>query len=310
MPLPPDLQELATRVSNWGRWGGDDERGTLNLITPDALRRGAACVRRGVCFSLALPVDEDGPQTGGVPGRENARRTMFQLNLDMTGDGGVAFNDDKVEMGLQAATHWDALAHVSHAGTLFNGFPAASVTEAGAARVGIDKAGPIVTRGVLLDVARRKGVDRLEPGYGITADDLEDTLRSTDVTLLAGDAVLVRTGQMAVLKAGDRDDYRRETSGLAWPAVEWFHDYDVAAVATDTFAFEVFEPWPPKDPGRFCAVHVLDLCYLGLLQGQLWDLDELAADCDGDRVYEFLLSATPLPLTGGCGSPVTPVAVK
>ncbi|MCU1450370.1 MAG: putative cyclase, partial [Acidimicrobiales bacterium] len=163
MALPPEFTELARRVSNWGRWGDDDERGTLNLIDPDAIRRGAACVRTGRTISLALPLNADGPQTGVIPGRDNPDHRMVAVNMAYTGDADdFATSDDAVSMGLQAATHWDALAHVSYGGALYNGFPASSVTDGGAARCGIDKAGAIVSRGVLLDVARARGVDRVE----------------------------------------------------------------------------------------------------------------------------------------------------
>jgi len=111
MPLSEELQALASRVSNWGRWGADDQRGTLNLITPDAVRRGAAAVRRGVSFSLAIPFDEHGPQTGSIPGRINPQRRTLMFNTTFTGDRrDFTTTDDAFEMGTQAATHWDALA--------------------------------------------------------------------------------------------------------------------------------------------------------------------------------------------------------
>src|SRR4029453_2891105 len=117
MPLPAQLKALAQRFSNWGRWGDDDQRGTLNFITPDAVRRGVATGRRGVTFSLAIPFDENGPQTGAIPGRINPRRTMTAVNAPFTGDpSDFTTSDDTFEMGAQAATHWDALAHVGSEG--------------------------------------------------------------------------------------------------------------------------------------------------------------------------------------------------
>ena len=86
MPLPDELKQLAKRVSNWGRWGDDDQRGTLNFITPEAVRRGVAAVRRGISFSLSIPYDEEGPQTGVIPGRINPKRTMIMANAPFTGD--------------------------------------------------------------------------------------------------------------------------------------------------------------------------------------------------------------------------------
>ncbi|HZR79837.1 MAG TPA: cyclase family protein [Candidatus Binatia bacterium] len=309
MALPDWFHELAKRVSNRGRWGADDEIGTLNLITPEATRRGAACVRKGTSFSLALPLCLDGPQTGRIPNRINPLHTMVAINTPFTGDPAhCCLSDDVVVMGLQAATHWDGLAHASYEGRLYNGFPAASVTaEAGATRCGIEKVRPIVTRGILLDVARAKGVGRLDAGYPISPADLDDALRTTGLRVLPGDVLLVRTGQMEHLRAGDRESYRIPSPGLGVATVEWFHDRDVAAVATDTMPFEV---WPGEHADALLPVHLLDLVEMGMTQGQNWVLDELAADCAGDGVYEFLLSATPEPFVGAVGSPVTPVATK
>jgi kynurenine formamidase len=304
--LSKEFVALAAQVSNWGRWGEEDELGTLNLIDAAAVQRGAACVRTGTRFSLSLPLDEDGPQIGGVPGRVNATRTMTQVNAEFTGTpDGFCTSDDVVTMGLQAATHWDALAHVSYSGELYNGFASSSVTEAGAARCGIAGVESLTTRGVLLDVARARGVDRLDPGYGITPDDLDVALQ---VDLAPGDAVLVRTGFVQLFKAGDRRAYAGgDQPGLTMRTAKWFHDHDVAAVATDTYTFEV---WPCEDPKMLLPLHLLHLRDMGLTQGQNFDLEALADDCAGDGVYDFLLEASPLPFTGACGSPVNPVAVK
>jgi kynurenine formamidase len=255
-----------------------------------------------------LPLNADGPQTGVIPGRDNPDHRMVAVNMAYTGDADdFATSDDAVSMGLQAATHWDALAHVSYGGTLYNGFPASSVTEEGAARCGIDKAGTIVSRGVLLDVALARGVDRLEGAHAIGADDLDAAAELAGVTIEPGDVVLVRTGQIQVLHAGDRDAFGHPSPGLGIDAVPWFREHDVAAVATDNLTFEVF-PCERKD--LFLPVHLLDLRDLGLTQGQNFDLEELATDCAADGVYVFLLEASPLPFTGATGSPVNPIATK
>jgi kynurenine formamidase len=308
VPFPPELEALASRVSNWGRWGADDRRGTLNLITPEAVQRGAAAVRRGVSFSLAIPFDEDGPQTGAIPGRINPKHTMLRPVTPIFGDAAdYADTDDVVEMGVQAATHWDALSHVGYGGRLYNDVPFDDVTDDGSTRLGIEHYGPIVTRGVLLDIARLHGVDHFDDAHVIDGADLDAAVAGAGVTVEAGDAVLVRTGQMHWLRQGDRNRFGQPAPGLGVGAVEWFHDRDVAAVATDTLSFEV---WPCEDPNVLLPVHMLDLRDVGLVQGQLWHLDELAADCADDGVYEFLLSATPLPITGAVGGPVAPTATK
>ena len=311
MGAPPEIEEIAQRVSNWGRWGDDDELGTLNLIDDAAVRRGAAAVRTGKRFSLALPLSADGIQAGYVPGRINPLRTMVMLNGVPFGEkSGLRANDDMVVMGLQAATHWDALAHVSFEGTLYNGFPASDVTaEQGASRCGIDKVGPIVSRGVLLDVARARGVERLEPGYAIGAADLEAARELTGAAVEPGDIALVRTGQMSWLRAPrpDKRAYVWPAPGLSVDAVPWMRSHDVAAVAIDTMALEVY---PPQDDRMMMPVHYLHLVMMGLTQGQNWDLEDLAEDCSADGVYEFLLEASPQPFVGGLGTPVNPIAVK
>jgi kynurenine formamidase len=308
LALPDHLRQLAARVANAGRWGPDDERGTLNLIDASAVLRGVAAARQGKVFSLAIPFDEDGPQTGAIPGRTNPERRMLAVNQPYTGDpADFCNNDDAVTMGVQAATHWDALAHVSYEGRLYNGIDAAVVDDQGAGRLGIENVGPLVTRGVLADVARAHEVDHFEDGHVITGDDLDAAMALGALTVERGDVLLVRTGQMRFLRAGDRQRFAYPTPGLSTQSVEWLHDHDVAAVATDTLAFEVF---PGEDPAVLLPVHLLHLVDMGLLQGQLWALDDLAADCAADGQYDFLLCATPLPLTRSVGGPVAPTAVK
>jgi len=308
MPLPPELKELAQRLSNWGRWGDDDQRGTLNFITSEAVLRGVSTVRRGETFSLAIPFDEDGPQTGAIPGRINPRRTMTAVNAAFTGDpSDFTTSDDAFEMGAQAATHWDALAHVGYDGLLYNDTPDTVVTDAGAARLGIDQYGPIVTRGVLLDIARLLGVEYFEDAHAITGEDLATAERQAGASVERGDILLVRTGQMEWLRRGDKRRFSDPSPGIGVDAIEYLHDKRVAAVATDTLVFEV---WPCEDPAALLPAHMIDLRDLGLVQGQLWHLDDLAADCAADGVHEFLLAATPLPLTHGLGGPVAPTATK
>ncbi len=312
MALPEDLKQLASKVSNWGRWGDDDQLGTLNLLTPEARRRGAGAVRQGKSFALALRLDHRGPQTGGIPGRINPVHTMTTINKSYTGDtGDYTDSDDMVVMSMQGATHWDSLAHVSYDGLLYNGFSTDTITaERGASRCGIHRVPPVVGRGVLLDVARSEGVDRLEPGFAITPEHLDAAVALAGVAVEPGDIVLVRTGQiqvhLAAQSAADNDAYRTQTSGLSWKSIPWFRDHDVAALAIDTLPLELFG----ERADAFLPVHMIHLRDMGLFQGQNWNLEELAADCGADGQYDFLLSATPLSITGALGSPVTPVATK
>jgi kynurenine formamidase len=307
--LPAEVKELAARVRNWGRWGADDELGTLNLIDAAAVRRGAAEIRGGRRLALAIPLDEKGPQTGAVPGRINPLRTMLMINRPYLGGDPRNFcnSDDTVTMGLQAGTHWDALAHVSYEGRIWNGYPASVVDDRGARRCGIEKVRTLVSRGVLLDVARARGVDRLPGGYAITAEDLDAAAELGRVRPLPGDVVFVRTGHLQLLRAGDRAGYVAPAPGPSLRTALWLRRHDVAAIATDSYTGEVF---PAELPDTYLPVHLLHLVEMGLTQGQNFDLEALAADCAEDGRYAFFVDATPLPFTRALASPVNPVAIK
>ncbi|MFD9979420.1 cyclase family protein [Streptomyces massasporeus] len=307
MSLPDAFHDIAKRVNNWGRWGADDEIGTLNLITDEVVRQAAATVRTGRRVPLALPLQQDGVQTGMIPGRVDPLHAMVQINQEIFGPGTVACSDDVVTMGLQAATHWDALSHVSHSGRLYNGRPAHTVTaHGGAGFSGIGTVRHVVSRGVLLDVARARGTDRLDGGYAVTPEDLDAAEELAGTRVRAGDIVLVRTGQIQACLAGDRHGYAHPSPGLSIRTPEWFHARDVAAVANDTLTFEVF---PPEVDDLWLPVHALHLVEMGMPQGQNWNLEKLSTACGEMGRHAFLLTATPEPFTGATGSPVAPVAV-
>ncbi|MFJ6634482.1 cyclase family protein [Streptomyces sp. NPDC091376] len=307
MSLPEEFHEIAKRVNNWGRWGADDEIGTLNLITDRVVREAAAQVRAGRRVPLALPLQQDGVQTGMIPGRVNPLHTMVQINQELFGPGTVATSDDAVTLGLQSATHWDALTHASHSGRIYNGRPADTITaHTGARFSGIDTVRTLVSRGVLLDVARAKGVDRLPGDHAVTPEDLSEAEEFGGVRVRSGDVVLVRTGQIQVYLGGDKHAYAYPSPGLSIRTPEWFHARDAAAVANDTLTFEIF---PPEIEDLWLPVHALDLVEMGMLQGQNWNLEDLSTACAQEGRYAFLLSATPEPFVGGTGTPVAPVAV-
>ena len=308
MALPDDVKELAAKVRNWGRWGEDDEIGTLNLLTDDVVKAAAGEIKTGKRLALGIPMDENGPQMGAIPGRDNPKREMIMVDTPFTGDpDNFTTSDDKLSMGVQAATHWDALAHVSYEGKLYNGVPSSVITESGAAKMGIDKVRTIVGRGVLLDVARAKGVDRVEGGYPLTGDDLDAAAELGKVEVQPGDIVLIRTGHMKWFHEGDREKYGVPAPGPSLQTVQWFRDHDVAAVATDNITFEVY---PCEREDAVLPVHLLHLVDMGMTQGQNWNLEELADDCADDGRYTFFLDASPMPLTHAVGSPVNPVVVK
>jgi kynurenine formamidase len=308
------VRETGARLRNWGKWGSDDERGTLNYITADAVARAARLVRRGAVFSLAVPFDAKGPQ-GPKSRRFNPIHQMTLTGPDfttgaITRPGGVGFTDDLVVMPLQCATQWDALSHCFLDGRLYNGYDANTVSSAGARRNGIEKvARGIAGRGVLVDVARAKGVKWLEPGYAITTDDLDAALRAERVEVGTGDVLIVRTGMISMCRErGSWGDYAGGPApGLSFQTAEWVHARELAAVATDTWAMEV---QPNEIPDTYQPLHQVFIPNMGLTIGEIFNLDELADDCAADGVYEFFFVAPPLPITGAVGSPINPLAMK
>ena len=308
------VRETGAKYRNWGKWGPDDELGTLNYITPETIVRASRAVKRGVNFSLSIPFDSQGPQIN-QPRRFNPIHRMILTGPDFTTGaftrpGGVGFADDMVIMALQCATQWDALSHCFLDGRLYNGYDANLVSSTGAKKNGIEKmARHIVTRGVLLDIPRVKGVDWLQPGYAITAQDLDAAVAAHKLSVGRGDALLVRTGQIAMCRAqGGWGDYAGgDAPGLSFHSAGWVHERQLAAVATDTWGMEVR---PNEIPDSYQPLHQVFIPSMGLLVGEIFDLEGLADDCARDGVYEFMFVAPPLPVTGAVGSPVNPFAIK
>lgn len=315
-----DVLALSRKLSNWGRWGAEDQVGTVNLVTTEKVREGAACIRTGRQFSLAVPFDQKGPQTGLTQ--------RFNPMLFMTRDGNdiatnairrlpryqcechSRFTDDVWILPSQAGTQWDALAHCMHDGRMYNGFPADCVASWGTTHCGIEVwKERIATRGVLLDVARWLGTDSLEPGDAIHAEDLEDCAQAQGVAISSGDIVLVRTGMVGRCRAaGAWGQYAGgDAPGLALDAAEWIHRHDLAGLATDTWGAEVR---PNETPDVFQPFHIVALVYMGLLLGEIFDLERLAADCAADGQYDFQFVASPMPMTGAVGAPINPIAIK
>jgi len=322
LPLDPSDPEAAIaaaakRCSNWGRWGSDDVLGTLNYLDQAKRAQGAALVRRGVSFSLAQSFDMNGPQKGWRR-RTNPVHTMLDTGTDAERGNqgfphGIGGADDVIFMPLQASTQWDGLGHIFDHGNAWNGRRAGDVvTSDGDLVTGIQTAtGRMSGRGVLLDVGRAIGQDsELPDGFAITTQHLEATIaaQGQTATVGRGDLVLVRTGRLARARRDGWGDYAGGASpGLSFTTADWLHGSEITAVATDTWGFEVR---PNEFDNAFQPLHQVVIPHIGLFIGEMWDLDALAADCAADGVYEFWLSAEPLPVTGAVGSPVAPVAVK
>jgi kynurenine formamidase len=301
--------ELGKEVSNWGRWGDDDEIGTLNYVTADKRVRSARMVRTGKIFDLGMPFDKNGPfLPGGF--RINPVHVMTFLPSDTAGaPDGMISADDMVTMGLQAATQWDSLAHVGYDGCFYNNVPSAAVNNfVGASRNSFAKSVKnLISRGVLLDIARLKGVDRLEDSYEITAADLSAAEERQGVRVESGDILMIRTGSYKWFLEGDRAHFMGNEPGPGLDSVKWLHEREVAALALDNWACEV---WPSPIPNAGIPFHQVTIRDMGLLLGEMFNFEELADDCEADGVWETLFCAPGLKVTGGVGSPITPMALK
>jgi kynurenine formamidase len=311
------IAAAAKRCSNWGRWGADDVLGTLNFLSPAKRREGAALVRRGASFSLSQSFDMDGPQKGWRR-RTNPVHTMLDTGTDAERGvqgfpHGIGGADDVISMPLQASTQWDGLGHIFDHGNAWNGRRAGDVvTSLGDSVTGIETvAGLIAGRGVLLDVGRAIGTDgELPDGFAITAEHLEATIAAQGESsrIGRGDLVVVRTGRLARARREGWGDYAGgDSPGLSFTTADWLYGSEIAGIATDTWGFEVR---PNEFDVAFQPLHQVAIPHIGLFLGELWDLDGLAADCAEDGVFEFFLTAAPLPVTGAVGAPVNPIAVK
>lgn len=315
------VRDIGKRVSNWGRWGESDERGALNLIGPEQVAHAASLVRSGEVISLGVPFDSDGPlpdARGSSMDRRNPLHVMTELGHSPRGRGEFRYTDDWITMPLQACTQWDALSHVVLDGEIYNGFDATQhITSLGADRCGIEaQVTGVVGRGVLLDVARHRGVESLELGEVISPNDLNATAEEQGTELLPGDIVLLRTGWWEkYMREGSREAFWAGEPGPGLDSADWFRDNDVAAVAADNFSVEAVAALPdgwasPEIPDQAFTLHVIFTKYLGMLVGEIFDLAQLAEGCAADGRYEFFFTAPPLPVTGAVGSPINPLAIR
>jgi kynurenine formamidase len=314
MTTDEEIDALARGLSNWGRWGAGDELGTLNLITEHNRVAAAACVRTGTVHSLALELRGDLPQPAGS-GRLNAQHVMTATGADAGAqDQTVGYADDTLSIAVHGATHWDALAHVFHRGFMYNERPMTAVTPAGAAANDIvPVARTMVTRGVLVDIARHRGVSALEPDEEVTVSDIEATLEAQRVSISAGDALVIRTGHLGRVRVADDwanftevDGVAPREPGIGADSLGWLHEQGVAAIACDNWAVE----WLTGPDVIRLPVHEVGIVHMGLLLGEMFELDELAGACAADGRYDFLLAAGPLPIRGGVGGPVNPLAIR
>lgn len=308
-----EIEAMALECRNWGKWGPDDELGTLNYVTPDLVMKAAQLVKEGRTFPLAIPLGMDGPQNGSR-GRFNPIHLMRHDGADaysgLRDETGIRSADDWLIMPLQAATHWDALSHIFYKNKMWNGYDPREVFSWGARKCGIEKTpAKFAGRGVLLDIPRFKKIEALEDGTPVTPEDLDRVAAAQKITVGRGDFLIVRTGQLeAYLKRGSWGNYAGgDAPGLSFETAKWLNDKQVAAVATDTWGCEVR---PNDSPGISQPWHWVVIPNMGLTMGEIFYLKDLADDCDGDKTYEFLFVAPALPVKGAVGAPTVPMALK
>jgi kynurenine formamidase len=294
---PAELATFHSSLSNWGRWGPDDQLGALNLITPDVTAAAAALVRTGRRVSCARPLD-----TAASP--DNSSPVLHH----MTGTATEGYGADYLALSPHgfATSHLDALCHIFHDGHLYNGYPTETVTAHGAAKLGIHHLRDgIVTRGVLLDIPALLGQEALEPGTPIFPDELEAAERAAGVTVRSGDLLLVRTGRWYWRATHGPWAASALLAGLDASCLPWLRARDVAALGSDG----VSDVLPSRVPGVELPVHTVALVAMGLHLLDNLDLETLARTSADEGRWEFLLTVAPLILRRGTASPVNPIAL-
>jgi hypothetical protein len=293
-PTQDDLVAWMQELSNWGTWGDEDERGTLNTITPEATRRAAGLVRSGEAISCAQPWD-----VGSTPVRPDPFDYHVVEVSDRDRPGAEEHRDFAsdyvgVRMHSLAVTHLDSLAHASWDNRMYNGFPSSLVDDRGAGRLGVGSAGQgVVTRGILVDVPRLRGVDGLEPGEGMGVADLDLALAECGVEPEPGDVLLFRAGQP------------NQRCGPLPEVLPRLREASVAVVGSDT-ANDVRPSGYPRFPNPF---HQVGIVAMGLWVLDAAWLEDLAEACVRHQRWEFLFTMGPLPIRIATGSPVNPIAV-
>ncbi|MCU1639721.1 MAG: cyclase family protein [Microbacteriaceae bacterium] len=300
------FRDVGARLSNWGRWGSDDELGTLNFLTPERRAAAAKLIEHGTTIPLGLDLNDKGPQpSGGI--RENCVHVMTRTGESPPAPGGFLYLDDLVTLHTHAATQVDALSHVAYDGYLYNGTSLTTVTEKGAGSLGIENLrGSIQGRGVLLDLPEFFGVSHLEAGRVITVQELDACLAAQGVSTRAGDVLLIRTGWMKVfLLDGDRQRYLGAAPGIGLDVAQWLHEKKIAFIASDNYAVEAV---PGENEGEEMPVHCVLVRDMGMPLGEMFNLEGLSQEAKRRARWEFFFTCQVLPITGGVGSPVAPVA--
>ena len=294
-----EFARWAEEISNWGRWGHDDELGTLNLITAAKRKAATQLVENGVSISLARVLDTE-------ESARNPRPFRHELYVGTFGTHEVAGDIYSVQYHGFAHSHMDGLPHFARDGQLYNGFPVCGLKETGAEKLGIHNAHQgIVSRGILIDMAWLKGVDYLEPGTPIMTSDLEAWEAKTGVRVGSGDVLLVRTGRWEAARRLPDRNFAENVAGLHASVAKWLKARDVAVIGSDGIS----DVMPSNVAGLFNPLHELVIVRLGMPIFDNLDLDAVAREADRRGRWEFLFVAAPLRVQGGTGSPLNPLAI-
>ena len=286
-------------ISNWGRWGEDDELGTLNLVTPAKSKAAVALVQEGVTVSMALDLNTVQDALNQNPFRHSVATGKFSGH-DVAGD------DYGVQYHGFAHSHIDGLPHFAHKGKLYNGFGFDTIKPTGATKLGIHNLkNGIVSRAVLVDMAWFKEVDFLEPGTAITVADLEAWEQKTGVTVGSGDVLLVRTGRWERVRQKGQWNFLEAAAGMHASVAHWLKERDVALIGCDG----VSDVMPSGVEGLANPLHELVLVGLGMRILDNLNLDDVAQAAKARDRWEFLFVGAPLRVVGGTGSPLNPLAV-
>ena len=286
-------------ISNWGRWGEDDELGTLNLVTPAKTKAAVALVQEGVTVSMALDLNTVQDALNQNPFRHSVATGKFSGH-DVAGD------DYGVQYHGFAHSHIDGLPHFAHKGKLYNGFGFDTIKPTGATKLGIHNLkNGIVSRAVLVDMAWFKEVDFLEPGTAITVADLEAWEQKTGVTVGSGDVLLVRTGRWERVRQKGQWNFLEAAAGMHASVAHWLKERDVALIGCDG----VSDVMPSGVEGLANPLHELVLVGLGMRILDNLNLDDVAQAAKARDRWEFLFVGAPLRVVGGTGSPLNPLAV-
>jgi kynurenine formamidase len=286
-------------ISNWGRWGDDDELGTLNLITNQKRTEAAALVREGTTVSLSLFANKQ---------QDSLNTNPFEHNLTVSrfGEHEVAGDSYAVQYHGFAHSHMDGLPHFAHKGQMYNGFSVDELQSDGSRRLGIHNAYlGIFTRGILVDIPWLRGVDYLEPGTAITVADLEAWEARTGITIGSGDVLLIRTGRWERVRQVGQWNFIGQAAGSHASIAKWLKARDVAVIGSDG----VSDVMPSGVEGLLNPLHELVLVGLGMPILDNLDLDDLARAAAERNRWEFLFVGSPLRVEGGTGSPMNPLAL-